>query len=1164
MALLWVCFLSLSAFAATQEAPSSAPSSVPSVAPSSMPSSLPSSAPSSMPSSLPSSAPSSSPSSTSAQAPSSSPSPAPSAVPSSTPSLAPSAVPSSSPSPAPSAVPSSTPSLAPSAVPSSSPSPAPSSACADNPDYYLGVSAWAGPCSVWSGLNCSAATATAAEARGGPYGFSRAMVDELLANCPRSCRLCSDPSQAPTSSPTLVPTRWPTMAPTAAPTECLEYVPPTNFGSLGGSWMGMAVVNASVVAAAEVSYNDSIAGAKHGDYFIMAKFTAGGDQIPHSARYVSLMYTSLPENAATLISSYNSGLPASSGVATGDWFKFYRGSNFRMACTQAPTSSPTPVPTLAPTMAPSATPTSAPTATPTTLTPTAVPTQTPTLLTAAPTIAPTENPTATPSVVPTQAPTVRPTAIPTQSPTKTPTSIPTRTPTSAPSFRIVEVRFAAGLALASTSDLNLTFFVAAVATTLDVDIGEVEIEHIDYTVSLEYNTSDNLSHKELIAGIVHMLGVDANSVKITVAASQGRRLEAGRATRVDGSSRNASLIQAIKERAGSQKNVENVTQPGEVLATRASEPRLQAEIETRVTPSQASGDTTSLTAATNEPESFTKMVQDSVSDELGVPVVVDSGSVQVKDESSPTEAPTSAPYWVYGSWSDCPTRCGDGLQSRSATCYRDGLPVPDNDCLLEKDIVQQNCSVYDDCPLDYRCLTGAAAPDEDCELVLLGQQLTMALLASGLGGLALTILIYCICKLRRPKSGTYSLDKECADGKKHQLSWSLTIEATPSISTSASSGKTHVVWSVDEDVMDAYKCKSESNAREADSPPIALEGEPVSEEHEVLALSDAKNAGLRDLGIVVVPETDAELGVTVYENGQVLEYYSATLKRWVPAHVEDIRLEDGKLRYDVFTSRQARMDVPLPMLRPLLRRGEPVYLLDGDVRVACVVAGRQSPSCTTSGYQVIRCDHGTWAPDSVVEDATQEVVVEGLSDSIAHADTAISATTKHKGRPLAHFELKSASQLQRRFPAGSEVEVYRGPALGWCRATVREEFWEAPPPLGAEDRRDRQLQPHNCIKVRLSEQDPSPVVEAHGVETPIGDDGYEQSSPEVADSAPRETEVGTWLVRFSSAFLDRMVEDYEGPNAIENDEIVEEPEVPEASREFGQTLSWVAACSASI
>eukprot|EP00928_Gymnodinium_smaydae_P100162 TRINITY_DN9761_c0_g2_i7.p1 TRINITY_DN9761_c0_g2~~TRINITY_DN9761_c0_g2_i7.p1 ORF type:complete len:535 (+),score=91.64 TRINITY_DN9761_c0_g2_i7:1494-3098(+) len=534
------------------------------------------------------------------------------------------------------------------------------------------------------------------------------------------------------------------------------------------------------------------------------------------------------------------------------------------------------------------------------------------------------------------------------------------------------------------------------------------------------------------------------------------------------------------------------------------------------------------------------MVQESVSVELGVPVVVDPNSIQVKDASSPTEAPTLAftPYWAYGQWSKCTAGCGDGLQSRSATCYRDALPVPSNDCSLEKDIVQQNCTVYDDCPFDVFCL-GQARPDGNCEM-------KRALVAGGLAWLALVgLCCFCIRKLRKPKRGTYSLG---ADGRNHQISWMLNMEATPSTSTSAAS-KTHVVWDVDEDVLRAFE--SWDDTLEDNNPPLALEDvgvrQPMPHEQEGLAEWEAmRNRDLIDLDIVVVSDSEpssefeeegergshSELGITLYENGQVVEYYSATLKRWVRAYVKDIRLEAGELLYDVFVSRQARMDVPLPMLRPHLRRGEPVYLVDGDARVNCVVAGRQCLSCTTSGYQVLRGDPAAGSTDGVDEEGNP-------FPAIAHVA---------KGGPLrARLDRVSASRLHRRFPVGSEVEVYRGPMRGWCPATVREELFEAPPSFGARKFRATTLQPYNCSKVRLWERDPCAVPEADGVEAPVGDHARRRS---LSDGAPRETEVGTWLVRFSSAFLDRMVEDCEGPPAFENDEAVQEFDVQEVLHEL--------------
>jgi len=136
-----------------------------------------------------------------------------------------------------------------------------------------------------------------------------------------------------------------------------------------------------------------------------------------------------------------------------------------------------------------------------------------------------------------------------------------------------------------------------------------------------------------------------------------------------------------------------------------------------------------------------------------------------------------------------------------------------------------------------------------------------------------------------------------------------------------------------------------------------------------------------------------------YEEGDLVEYYSATLARWVQAVIHPERVGDGDVNYNLTLSfgRQTRSNVPLESLRLPFKDCESIEMFsmrDGGTWLPAVVCGQLGSTNTTLGYTVKLCS-GFGTIDRV-----------------------------------------PALRLRRRFEPGDVVSVYRGPALGWMSTKV--------------------------------------------------------------------------------------------------------------------------------
>lgn len=135
-----------------------------------------------------------------------------------------------------------------------------------------------------------------------------------------------------------------------------------------------------------------------------------------------------------------------------------------------------------------------------------------------------------------------------------------------------------------------------------------------------------------------------------------------------------------------------------------------------------------------------------------------------------------------------------------------------------------------------------------------------------------------------------------------------------------------------------------------------------------------------------------------YDNGQRIEYFSVTHQRWMSGTINsDICQSSTAINVSLTHGNQLRANVGLDLLRAPLKAGDLVELYSGQqgrLYLPAVIAAEQSSAPSLLGYRV---------------------VIEGSKET---------------------FDNVPPLRLKRRFLRGQQIEVYRGPALGWQRANV--------------------------------------------------------------------------------------------------------------------------------
>jgi len=242
------------------------------------------------------------------------------------------------------------------------------------------------------------------------------------------------------------------------------------------------------------------------------------------------------------------------------------------------------------------------------------------------------------------------------------------------------------------------------------------------------------------------------------------------------------------------------------------------------------------------------------------------------------------------------------------------------------------------------------------------------------------------------------------------------VNAAPSKDCPDRDGKVHIVWSFDmPDVQRKLGTIAPiSPPDEAEEAAADIQSLFPLPEH--LANGDALDEPCSDgdpgdqpaLGQLPDPppeEVAVNMLDTAFADGEAVEYFSTTHNRWIAGtvHVEvspDRPGQPPRAIYHVETNRRRKLLDSVQMLRPLLREGEPCAVkstagTQPGKWLDAVVFGEQKDACTTLGYQVM--------------------LLMGANPVIS-------------GVPPA--------RVQRRFPSGMPVEVYREEGMRWVSAVI--------------------------------------------------------------------------------------------------------------------------------
>jgi len=169
--------------------------------------------------------------------------------------------------------------------------------------------------------------------------------------------------------------------------------------------------------------------------------------------------------------------------------------------------------------------------------------------------------------------------------------------------------------------------------------------------------------------------------------------------------------------------------------------------------------------------------------------------------------------------------------------------------------------------------------------------------------------------------------------------------------------------------------------------------------------------------------------------GASIEYFSATNSVWVPGRISSAGVfgnaESPSYTVRLMGSGQERYQVPMNFLRPRLLHGEPVsiYYTDNHGSVW--------------GNAIVRGANLSWMAYDVE-------VIDG------------------NYRAPAYFK-QNVANIRRRFPAGSDIFVYRGPSAGWVTGSVVEDAVENGATPGAKREEGEQaVDPEVKVRVIMS------------------------------------------------------------------------------------------------
>lgn len=550
-----------------------------------------------------------------------------------------------------------------------------------------------------------------------------------------------------------------------------------------------------------------------------------------------------------------------------------------------------------------------------------------------------------------------------------------------------------------------------------------------------------LAHKALILTAVSItIGYDPSNVQIDIVQivikRSGRRLSSGDAWAEGEFDRN---LQATNDMAGSDFEV-RVT----VLTNETS----NASVSTLANDIHASLAGTSTAPGSGTSGGFLANLVATVQEAgleapaglavLGTtpPVVVENYAVAVAQ-------------WLAGGWNPCSAVCGQGTAARPVQCSTG----EDLNCQADagvRPVAEAVCVDFTGCAFDATCPFGHGK-----DLSCTGQRVLVAVIVSIASAGCFALLFWRLRRgCRAPQDGSVNLG---IGADRLHASWRIYKPGKSDAGTGddgeanaiTKDGKTHVVWDVEAPdvqkwmanqgkqmhiaqgsadslprlprVSSASRMEEDDDALERQIDSLAHFCATGLDEAESQALGPRlslwrRNSRLSGLSLEAVlvnssPATGPILK-TAYADGERVEYFSKTLGRWLfgLVHVATRKGDQQtqmSTRYDVelIPSAQQRLDVGLAALRLPFKLGEPVELY-------------------------ARRHGGEWLPGAIAAPLPTTGAVPAYRVELDGARAALEGV--------------AALRLRRRFLVGDVVEVFCGPASGWCPAEVEALFADCP------------------------------------------------------------------------------------------------------------------------
>lgn len=235
-------------------------------------------------------------------------------------------------------------------------------------------------------------------------------------------------------------------------------------------------------------------------------------------------------------------------------------------------------------------------------------------------------------------------------------------------------------------------------------------------------------------------------------------------------------------------------------------------------------------------------------------------------------------------------------------------------------------------------------------------------------------------------------------------------------------GKVHVVWDISDADMESLLAAAPAGAAASgdiqrsgstvgrDRFSSFFAGSPADRRSRKRSFWQRGTTRLFRESTLVTESNAADPGVSeqlypMFLDGQAVEYWSRQKRAWLPGSVKTVLHKDSEGMQVVFhvrphASQLWRANIPADCIRAQLRASEPVQVFTG----------------------------GSWKPGEVVS-------VEGVGAAfgLRYNVELVGAA------PSDPLERVLSSQVRRRFPEGSSVEVYRDLRRGWETAVVCQE-----------------------------------------------------------------------------------------------------------------------------